>query len=186
MTVSLTYEAPYPGLQWPTSFTFPSKCWFSLPCTQMLAFRVLKTTLFFWFLIFVSWSRMYINSHWPQTFPKSRFDAWFYWPAFLSKVCFPCWRWVGRCREHYKSSFAARKRARGKEWGGVPGLFSSHLQIRRALSQQLVLPALTPTTHTHPCYLSQLLPPPRMDSSQYLADSFMDGVGDGPKVTGLL
>lgn len=85
-----------------------------------------------------------------------------------------------------KAALQQEKRARGKEWGGVPGLFSSHLQIRRALSQQLVLPALTPTTHTHPCYLSQLLPPPRMDSSQYLADSFMDGVGDGPKVTGLL
>lgn len=39
------------------------------------------------FSFFLSWSWMYINSHLPQMFPTPRFDAWFYLPVFLSKVC---------------------------------------------------------------------------------------------------
>lgn len=83
------------------------------------------------FSFFLSWSRMYINSHLPQMFPTPRFDAWFYFTSFpfksVLKGVFSYRGWVGMCREHDKSSFAARKGGLGKEWRRVLGLFSFHL-----------------------------------------------------------
>lgn len=52
---------------------------------------------------------MYINSHVPPMLPKPRSEAWFSLPVFLSEVGLLYWEWMGICREHSKSSFAARK-----------------------------------------------------------------------------